>query len=282
MKMLERASYHFSLNYNINIMTPKKVAINVAKKAGKIIKDNLGTISSESIQNKDVFDYVTVIDNKCEQLIINSIQSHFPDHEILAEESGRSGNKQTYRWLIDPLDGTTNFIHSYPNCAVSIALEKKGVLQLGVIYDPFRDELFCAEKGKGATLNDNPIHVSTRSDLSLCLIATGFPFRNKDLLALYWQALSEIFVKVSGVRRTGSAALDLAHIACGRFDGFWELKLSPWDVAAGSVIIQEAGGKITDFAGGNNHVRTGDVIASNSLIHDFLFQKVRDVFKENP
>ncbi len=263
-------------------MTPQNVAIDAAQKAGKIIKDSLGTISSENIQSKDAFDYVTNVDKKSEQLIIDSILKHFPDHDILAEESGESGCKQAYRWIIDPLDGTTNFIHSYPNSAVSIALEENGILILGVIYDPFRDELFCAEKGKGAFLNDNPIHVSSRSELNHCLIATGFPFRNKDFLSLYWQVLSEIFLKVSGIRRTGSAALDLAHIACGRFDGFWELKLSPWDVAAGTVIIQEAGGRISDFTGGNNHVWTGNVIASNNLVHDFLFQKVKNVFPENP
>ncbi|MBC8185070.1 inositol monophosphatase [candidate division KSB1 bacterium] len=263
-------------------MTPKKVAIDAAKNAGKLIKNSLGTLSSENIQNKDVFDFVTNVDKESEQLIIDSIRKHFPDHEILAEESGKTGRKQVYRWIIDPLDGTTNFIHSYPNSAVSIALEENGTLILGVIYDPFRDELFYAEKGKGAFLNDRPIHVSKRSNLNQCLIATGFPFRNKDFLSLYWQVLSEIFLKVSGIRRTGSAALDLAHIACGRFDGFWELKLSPWDVAAGSVIIQEAGGKITDFAGENNHVWTGNVIASNNLVHDFLLEKVTNVFRENP
>jgi len=263
-------------------MSPKKVAIDAAKKAGELIKESLGTISSEKIQNKDVFDYVTNVDKESEQLIIDLIHKHFPAHEILAEESGETGCEHSHRWIIDPLDGTTNFIHSYPNSAVSIALEENGTLILGVIYDPYRDELFCAEKGRGAFLNDSPIQVSKRSNLSFCLIATGFPFRNKDFLSLYWQVLSEIFLKVSGVRRTGSAALDLAHIACGRFDGFLELKLSPWDVAAGSVIIQEAGGKITDFAGENNHVRTGNVIASNSLIHDFLLQKVKNVFPENP
>jgi myo-inositol-1(or 4)-monophosphatase len=263
-------------------MSPKKVAITAARRAGKLIKDSLGTISGENIQNKDVFDFVTNVDKESEQLIIDLIQKHFPDHEILAEESGETGYKQTYRWIIDPLDGTTNFIHGYPNSAVSIAFEEKGTLILGVIYDPFRDELFCAEKGSGAFLNDSPIYVSKRSNLGFCLIATGFPFKNRDLLSLYWQVLSEIFLKVSGVRRTGSAALDLANIACGRFDGFLELKLSPWDVAAGSVIIQEAGGKITDFAGENDHVRTGNVIASNTLIHDFLLQKVKNVFNYNP
>ena len=263
-------------------MTPKNVAISAAKNAGKIIKNRLGTISSENIKNKAVFDYVTNVDKESERLIIDLIQKHFPYHEILAEESGETGCKQANRWIIDPLDGTTNFIHGYPNSAVSIAFEKNRDLILGVIYDPYREELFYAEKGKGAFINDKQIHVSNRSNISHCLIATGFPFRNKDLLPEYWQVLSEIFLQVSGVRRTGSAALDLAHLAYGRFDGFWELKLNPWDVAAGAVIIQEAGGTISDFERKNNHVWTGNVIASNNLIHEFLLQKVKKVFQENP
>ncbi len=263
-------------------MTPKKVAISAALKAGKIIKDSLGTISSNDIENKNVFDYVTVIDKKSEQFIIDSIQKYFPDHEILAEESGKSNKRNESCWIIDPLDGTTNFIHGYPNSAVSIALEKNKEVILGVVYDPYRDELFYGEKGKGAFLNNRQIHVSKRTNLNHCLVATGFPFRNKNLLSLYWQVLSAIFMEVSGVRRTGSAALDLAHIACARFDGFWELKLSPWDVAAGSLIIQEAGGKITDFEGKNNYIWTGNVIASNNKIHDFLINKVMNVFTKNP
>ena len=263
-------------------MTPKDIAESAAQKAGKMIKDSLGKISSCDIENKDAFDYVTTIDKKAERLIIDSIQEYYPHHEIFAEESGKSKHHNKYCWIIDPLDGTTNFIHGYPNSAVSIAFQEEGRIILGVIYDPYRDELFSAEKGKGAFLNDQQIVVSKRTNLNTCLIATGFPFKNKNLLDQYWNVLSEIFMKVSGIRRTGSAALDLAHIACGRFDGFWELRLSPWDIAAGSIIIKEANGKISDFEGKDNFIRTGNVIASNKIIYDFLLNTVRKIFPKNP
>lgn len=263
-------------------MIPQKLAISAALKAGKLIKKSLGTLSGQSIENKNPFDFVTIIDKQAEQLIIDLIQKYFPDHEIFAEESGSTPQKNTSMWIIDPFDGTTNFIHGFPHSAVSIAYEYNGELVLGVVFDPFRDELFYAEKGKGAFLDNRPIHVSNRSKLNECLIATGFPFRNKNLLAPYWQALSNIFLAVCGIRRTGSAALDLAYTACGRFDGFWELKLSPWDVAAGAVLLHEAGGKITDFELKNNHLNTGNVIASNGLIHEFLFQKIHEAFPKNP
>lgn len=263
-------------------MTEKETAIAAAIAAGNLIKHNLGKLSFQDIDDKNPFDYVTVIDKKAEELIINLIKSEFPGHEIYAEETLKSTNKLVPRWIIDPLDGTTNFIHGYPNSAVSIALEKNKDIVLGVIYDPFRDELFWAERGKGAFLNDKKIAVSNIQDHSKCLIATGFPFKNRNFLSMYWSVLSDIFMEVSGIRRTGSAALDLAHVACGRFDGFWELKLSPWDVAAGSILIEEAGGKITDFEGGKNHIWTGDVVASNGFIQEILLTKIKKIFSCNP
>lgn len=263
-------------------MTPKELAISMANQAGRILREKIGTITADDVEDKFPFDYVTEIDRACEQLIINSINEHFPGHEILAEESGKNKNTNTYRWIIDPLDGTTNFIHGYAHSSISIALQKEDQIILGVIYDPFRDELFCAEKGNGAYVNNKRIFVSKQGTISNCLIATGFPFKSRGLLDQYWRVLSEIFMGVSGIRRTGSAALDLAYVACSRFDGFWELKLSPWDVAAGAIIIEEAGGKITDFEGKDNHTWTGDVVASNGIIHDFLMSKVRKVFQSNP
>lgn len=263
-------------------MTPKQLALSIAVQAGKILKENIGKITVDDVEDKRPFDYVTEIDRACEQLIINSINEHFPDHEILAEESGKNNNTNRYRWIIDPLDGTTNFIHGNPHCSVSIALQNDGKIILGVVHDPFRDELYYAEKGGGAYCNNQRIHASQQWNLNSCLIATGFPFKTRQLLDQYWRVLSEIFMAVSGIRRTGSAALDLTYVACGRFDGFWELKLSPWDVAAGALIIEEAGGKITDFEGGDNHIWTGDVIASNSIIHDFMMSKVQKVFPTNP
>ncbi len=263
-------------------MTEKEIAIAAAIAAGNLIKHNIGKISSVDVDDKNPFDYVTVVDKNAEEIIINLISGEFPDHEIYAEESIKSITQAAPRWIIDPLDGTTNFIHGYPNSAVSIALEKKREIVLAVIYDPFRDELFFAEKGKGAYLNDKRISVSGYTNPSDCLIATGFPFKNRNFLTMYWEVLSEIFMHVSGIRRTGSAALDLAHVACGRFDGFWELKLSPWDVAAGSLMIEEAGGMISDFEGKKNHIWTGDVVASNGNIQKFLLEKVQRIFSCNP
>ncbi len=263
-------------------MTPKQLAISLATQAGAVLRKNIGYYGTDKAENKRPFDYVTEIDRACEQLIINSILDHFPDHEILSEESGRNTNKNEHCWIIDPLDGTTNFIHGYPHSAVSIALLQDGQIVLGVVYDPFRDEMFYAERGQGAYLNNNRIRVSPLNQISHCLIATGFPFRHKELLDQYWKVLSAIFMAVSGIRRTGSAALDLAYVACGRFDGFWELRLSPWDVAAGALLIEEAGGKISDFEGQANHVWVGDVVASNGMIHEFILTQVKKVFPLNP
>jgi myo-inositol-1(or 4)-monophosphatase len=263
-------------------MTPKELAISIAKQAGKILRENIGKITADAVEDKRPFDYVTEIDKACEQLIINSIKQYFPGHEILAEESGKNQNTNSYRWIIDPLDGTTNFIHGVPHSSISIALQKEDEMILGVIYDPYRDELYYAERGNGAYCNNQRIHVSRQANINNCLIATGFPFKSRHLLDRYWKVLSAIFMEVSGIRRTGSAALDLAYVACGRFDGFWELKLSPWDIAAGAIIIEEAGGKITDFEGKSNHIWTGNVLASNAIIHDFIMSKVQQVFPTNP
>ncbi len=263
-------------------MTPKELAFSIITQAGKILRENIGKITANDVEDKRPFDYVTEIDKACEQLIIAAINKNFPDHEILAEESGRNNNKNHYRWIIDPLDGTTNFIHGFPHSAISIALQKEDSIILGVTYDPYRDELYHAERGKGAYCNHKRIYVSRQTESKNCLIATGFPFKNKYLLDQYWRVLSEIFLAVSGIRRTGSAALDLAYVACGRFDGFWEAKLSPWDVAAGAIMIEEAGGKITDFEGTGNHLWNGDVVASNGVIHDFMMSKIQKVFSSNP
>ena len=260
-------------------MNPIDVALLAAKKAGKIVADSLGKLQSEQIQSKDKFDFVTRVDKESEHAIIEILQTNFPNHSILAEETGASEKNSPYRWFIDPLDGTTNYIHNFPVCAVSIALEYMNEIILGVIYDPFRNELFRAEKNKGAFLNDTKITISKESDLSKCLVATGFPFKAKDKLELYWQTFSAIFQKVSDIRRAGSAALDLAYVACGRFEGFWEIKLSPWDIAAGDIIIREAGGKLTDITGKQNHILTGDVVATNGFIHEPILSIVSNVFK---
>jgi len=262
-------------------MNEKQTAIHAATEAAKFIKQNLGKTSSGDISNKSPFDFVTEIDKQCERQIIEIILREFPEHEILAEETGASVQKNSHRWIIDPLDGTTNFIHGLPHSAVSIAHEIDGSVVLGVVYDPYRDELFFAEAGRGAYCNNTRLRVSARDDLTQCLIATGFPFRNKHLLNSYWEALSKIFLEVSGIRRTGSATLDLAYVAYGRFDGFWELKLSPWDIAAGHLIIKEAGGIISDFNGEQNHIIDGNVVAGNACAHAFMLKTVQSVFGDS-
>ncbi len=263
-------------------MTPKELAILAAQSAGKLVRTSIGTITPDDVQDKRPFDYVTAVDKACERLIIDLIRKHYPEHEILAEESGNSPQKNSFRWIIDPLDGTTNFIHHFPHSGVSIALEQENEIILGVVYDPYRDELFWAERGGGAFCNGKPIAVSNHARLSHCLIATGFPFKNKELIDRYLSVLAAIFMAVSGIRRTGSAALDLTYVACGRFDGFFELQLSLWDIAAASLIVQEAGGKITDFEGHENRLQSGNIIASNSLIHQFMLAEVQKIFPTNP
>ncbi len=253
-------------------------AIIAAKKAGEILLESIGTIEVNEVESKKTFDYVTRIDRKSEQATIDILQKYFPEYSIYAEESGTQTKSQSVRWIIDPLDGTTNYIHGYPHSAISIALEENGEIVVGVIYDPFRDELFWAEQNKGAFLNDNRILVSQETKMSRCLVATGFPFKDKAILEKYWITFSEIFYKVSDIRRTGAAALDLAYVACGRLDGFWEIILSAWDMAAGEILIREAGGKITDIGGGSKHLRKGNAIASNGKIHDALLSIVSPIF----
>jgi myo-inositol-1(or 4)-monophosphatase len=238
----------------------------------------MGTISEEDIISKDDFDFVTKIDRKSEKAIISEISSAFPDHKFLAEETLRD-DKGGLRWIIDPLDGTTNYIHGYPQFAVSIALEYDGVVVVGVVLDPLRKEIFSAIMGGGAFLNGKPMQVARYHSLERSLIATGFPFRQKDMLDLYLKAFKAIFMKVSGIRRAGAAALDFAHLAAGRCDGFFELGLSPWDIAAGGLLINEAGGIITDFSGSAEYLDTGNVVAGVPQVHESLLKDVREVFK---
>lgn len=256
-----------------------KTAITAARLAGDIIMKNLGHLSKGDIQNKQAFDFVTKVDRWSEAVIVQTIREKFPSHSFLAEETLTQPGTDSYRWIIDPLDGTTNYIHSYPMFSVSIALEYKGEILVGVVFDPLKDELFHGIKGRGASLNNSPIRVSEINLLGNSLIATGFPFRKKDLLDLYLQAFKSIFYEVSDLRRAGSAAIDLAYIAAGRFEGFFELNLSPWDIAAGSLLIREAGGYVTDFGGGKDYLSTGNVVAGNKDVQDKILKKIEEVFK---
>jgi len=255
-----------------------KIAKSAAFEAGRILKESWNHVQTEHVKSKRRFDYVTHVDIESEKKIIEIINTAFPDHTIQAEESGIMQKEQQYRWIIDPLDGTTNYIHGLTMSTISIALQKGQNIVLGVIYDPFHNEMFSAEKGKGAFLNEQNISVTKEDDLANCLLATGFPFKNKELLEPYLQTFSMIFEEVSGVRRTGSAALDLAYVACGRYDGFWELKLSAWDIAAGVIIVSEAGGKVTDFTGNSDFLTTGNIIATNQRIHQPILNIIKQVF----
>jgi myo-inositol-1(or 4)-monophosphatase len=255
-----------------------KVAIRAAKLAGKFVLDNLGKISKEDIGLKKTSDFVTFVDKESEKLIINTIKEDFPEHSFLAEESVKEIEFDKYCWIIDPLDGTTNYIHQFPVFSISIALEYKKEIILGVVNDPLKKEVFTAIKGKGAFLNKQPIQVSSVKSFKDSLITTGFPFRSKKFIDTYLRLFKNIFNKASDLRRAGSAALDLAYVACGRCEGFFEIGLSPWDIAAGEILIKEAGGDITDFGGGDRFLITGNVVAGTPPVHKELLEEIKGVF----
>jgi myo-inositol-1(or 4)-monophosphatase len=242
-------------------------AIETAKDAGRVLMEKFGRI--EAVTKKGDINLVTEADLASEALIIERITSHFPKHSILAEESGNAvviGDKGGHKWIIDPLDGTTNFAHGYPCFCVTLALEHNAEIVLGVTYDPTRDELFAAERGHGATLNGKPIRVSATDALGDALIVTGFPYdiKRRDDFARH---LTQMLLSCRGVRRDGSAAIDMAYVACGRFDGFWEEGLNPWDMAAGILLIEEAGGRVSNYDGSEFDLYRPPVLASNGLIH---------------
>ncbi len=242
------------------------IAVTAARRAGDIITRSLDRNGKIAVQQKNMNDFVTEIDQLAEKDIIATIRRAYPSHSILAEESGRHRGDD-HQWIIDPLDGTTNFIHGFPHFAVSIAVQYRGQLEHAVIYDPIRQELFTASRGAGAKLNDYRIRVSQRKQLSECLMGTGFPYRSHEHLASYLRSFAMMMPQCTGIRRAGSAALDLAYVAAGRLDGFWEMGLQPWDIAAGALIIKEAGGIITDLHGGENYLKDGNIMAASAKIH---------------
>ena len=247
----------------------------VAREAGALL---LGYFQQHvAIEYKGEADLVTVADRKSEALIRERIRQHWPTHDILGEEEGFKDTGSDYRWYVDPLDGTTNFAHGFPVFCVSMALEQKGTRIAGVVYDPTRNELFSAEKGNGAYLNGQRIQVSKISRLAESLVATGFPShkRHKNPNIYFYH---QITLRTHGVRRAGSAALDLCCVACGRFDGFWEFNLNPWDTAAGVLIVEEAGGKVSDFHGGPFQINSRETLASNGLVHDALLSEFQQIF----
>ena len=253
----------------------EQVARSVILRAGELIREHLGRVTGASIFSKGPSDFVTEVDRASEALIIEAIRGRFPDHHIMAEESAQGELGGGITWVIDPLDGTTNFIHGVPFVAVSIGACADGIPVLGLVLDPVRGELFTARRGNGAYLNGWPIRARDGIPLREALVATGFPFRAKWLIDPYLASFKGIFEKVSGLRRAGAAALDLAYAAAGRVDGFWEPGLAPWDIAAGSVLVTEAGGRVCDFWGGQDHLTTGHVIAGSPSVVPFLLEQVQ-------
>jgi myo-inositol-1(or 4)-monophosphatase len=248
-------------------------AIRVAKDAGRLLRDRVGT--RIDIDHKGAINIVTDVDLASEKLIREAINTYYPRHEILAEEGGLSESGSEYRWIVDPLDGTTNYAHGYPFFCVSIALECKGEIVLGVVYDPMRDEIFSAERGGGAALNNRPVHVSKTAELMQSLLSTGFPYDIKTSKLTNLDHWANFAMNAQALRRDGAAALDLCYVACGRFDGFWELNLSPWDTAAGALIVTEAGGRVTNFIGGAFSNYKPEIVASNGLIHDRMLEVLK-------
>lgn len=244
----------------------RQFAIETARAAGALLRENVGRIGK--IEFKGAVDIVTDVDRKSETLVTEAIKKAFPGHGILAEESPELRQASPFKWIIDPLDGTTNFSHGFPFFCVSIGFEVSGEVVLGAVYDPMMDELFIAEKGKGASLNGKKIAVSAIGDLGRSLLATGFPYDLRASKENNLDHFSAFSLKAQAIRRAGSAALDLCYIASGRFDGYWEMKLRPWDTSAGSLMVTEAGGMITDFSGGPFSIYEKECLASNGLIHE--------------
>lgn len=251
------------------------VAVDAARQAGALLRDNW--LETKTIEIKtDIVDLVTNVDKASDALITGILRSRFPNHQIIAEESSVSGKPSPYRWYIDPIDGTTNFAHSFPHFAVSIGLQHQGQMIVGVVYDPVKEEMFCATRGNGATLNDRPIHVSAAPTLEQSMVLTGFPYDRRKRSAYYLRFYQAFMMRTQGVRRVGSASLDLCYVACGRADAFWEWRLHPWDTAAGSLIVEEAGGKMSDFIGQSFDIHGEQTLATNGLLH----QETLDVLQQ--
>lgn len=249
------------------------IAIRAARAAGDSIVREIDRVADLSVDIKGKNDFVTEVDRKAEYIIIETIKGAYSDHSFLAEESGKSGDSD-YLWIIDPLDGTTNFLHGIPHFAVSIALQHKGRLDQAVVYDPVKQELFTASKGKGAQLNNKKIRVSSQKSLESSLLATGFPFGENPSVEDFIKSFRALYPKISGIRRAGVASLDLAYVACGRLDGFWEYGLKPWDIAAGALLIQEAGGINSEITGGLDFLESGNIISANPKLIKSIIKNI--------
>jgi len=257
-------------------------AIEAVKIAGKNARRSFGKLSASHISLKDRNDFVTVVDKRCEEMAISAIKKRFPYDSVMGEEGSLEPGTSGRQWVIDPLDGTLNFIHSFPTFSISIALvDETGDILVGAIYHPMLKELFTAERGRGAYYNNHRVHVTKNYRSENLMLATGFPYKEYEHLETYLGALKDIIKETAGIRRPGSAALDLAYTACGRFDGFFEYNLNKWDIAAGALIVREAGGTVTDFKGDNGFLESGNIIATNGKIHVWLLEKLQQHFGLN-
>lgn len=258
------------------------IAVRAARSAGNVIARACGQLDMVQKQQKGTNDFVTNVDKEAEQAIVQVLKKSFPTHGIVGEEHGDYGNNDSeFQWIIDPLDGTTNFIKGIPHFAVSIALKHQGKLDQAVVFDPLRGELFTASRGRGAQLNGTRIRVNNLPDMGGTILATGFPFKNKTHIPAHSAMLTGLLAEAADIRRTGSAALDLAYVAAGRFDGFFEIGLKPWDIAAGELIVREAGGLVCDFVGGNNHLRSGNVVAAAPKVLASMLKGIRPHLTES-
>jgi len=247
-----------------------EVAEKTAREAGVVLLENLGKVKKIEFKAKNSL--VTEVDKLSEEIIINNIKKSFPSHDIFAEESGRHSENSDYLWLIDPIDGTTNYAHAYPFFSISIALEVKGEVEIGLVYDPVKDEMFTAEAGKGAYLNGELIKVSKSDSIEHSHVCTGFMHEIEWMVEANIKHFGNFIRRARAVRRDGSAALDVCYVACGRFDGFWELGLNPWDTAAAVLILKEAGGQVTTFSGDEYSIYLKEILASNSIIHGQMME----------
>lgn len=265
------------MNYELELQTFLETATSAALAGGAVLQSYLGKLDTIGEKGRSG-DLVTAADKASEAVVLEILRQHFPDHAILAEESGKLGNADSeFCWAIDPLDGTTNYAHQYPFFAVSIGLLIAGVPQVGVIFDPYHNQLFRAAKGLEATCNREPIRVSTTSDLSKSLLVTGFAYDRRETSDNNYAEFCHLTHLTQGVRRSGSAALDLAHVACGRLDGYWERGLSPWDITAGIVLLQAAGGKVTAYDCSPLSIESGRILATNGHIHASLSNELMQV-----
>lgn len=250
------------------------IATRAARSAGRILMRYFERTDQLTVTSKSRNDFVSEVDRGAEAAIIQELRSKYPDHAILAEESGEHRGSD-FQWVIDPLDGTTNYLHGFPQFSVSIALKYRNRLEQAVVYDPLREEMFTASRGQGAQLNDRRLRVADRTSLEGALIGTGFPYRDQNHLDAYLGMLKAMIQDTAGIRRPGSAALDVAYVAAGRTDGFWELGLAQWDFAAGALLVKEAGGKVSDLRGGDQYLETGNIVAGNLKVHQAMLDRIK-------